>query len=113
MGSVLGALGQRSGLVLSCWLAIVNPCSGGNGTSARLGHRAERPQRIAARTVFTEYPGHAAQLAREATDYGGVAVVGGDGTLFEILNRLDLNQQRFWHSTCPYLGRNYLLAMFP
>lgn len=47
------------------------------------------------------------------TDYGGVAVVGGDGTLFEILNRLDLNQQRFWHSTCPYLGRNYLLAMFP
>ena len=44
--------------------------------------------------MFTEYPGHAAELAREATNYGGLAVVGGDGTLFEILKGLDLNRQR-------------------
>jgi len=63
-------------------------------TSARLGPLLERLRRVAARTVFTEYPGHAARLAREATDYSGVAAVGGDGTLFEILNGLDLNRQR-------------------
>lgn len=44
--------------------------------------------------MFTEYPGHATDLVREATDYSGVAVVGGDGTLFEILKSLHLNRQR-------------------
>jgi diacylglycerol kinase family enzyme len=49
---------------------------------------------LAEKTVFTQYPAHAAELARGATDYGGLAVVGGDGTLFEILKGVDLNRQR-------------------
>jgi diacylglycerol kinase family enzyme len=45
------------------------------------------------KTVFTEYPGHAAELAMDATSYSGLAAVGGDGTLFEILKGLDRKRQ--------------------
>jgi diacylglycerol kinase (ATP) len=79
---------------LSYWLAIVNPHSGGSRAYARLPHLLEYLRRVAEKTVFTEYPGHAAELARGATAYGGLAVVGGDGTLFEILKGLDRKTHR-------------------
>jgi diacylglycerol kinase (ATP) len=51
-------------------------------------------QRIAAETVLTRCPGHAAELAREGQAFGGVVAVGGDGTLFEILKGIDRTGQR-------------------
>jgi diacylglycerol kinase (ATP) len=79
---------------LSSWLAVVNPFSGGRGAAARLPHLLKHLRRVAEKTVVIGYPGHAAELARDASAYGGVAVVGGDGTLFEILKGLDLKRQR-------------------
>ena len=79
---------------MSDWLAIVNPHSGGSGAYARLRHLVENLRWVAQKTVFTEYPGHAAELARGATAYSGLAVVGGDGTLFEILKGLNRTSQR-------------------
>jgi diacylglycerol kinase (ATP) len=46
------------------------------------------------RTVLTCYPGHAAELAAEGQNYAGVAAIGGDGTLFEILKGIHLEEQR-------------------
>ena len=44
--------------------------------------------------VHTRYPGHAAELASEARGHEGVVAVGGDGTLFEILQGIDRAEQR-------------------
>src|SRR5437879_6838959 len=79
---------------MSYWLAIVNPYSGGSGAYSRFPHLVEKLRRVAEKTLFTQYPGHAAELARGAAAYGGLAVVGGDGTLFEILKGLDRKSQR-------------------
>ncbi|MCU1272740.1 MAG: hypothetical protein JWO48_171 [Bryobacterales bacterium] len=54
----------------------------------------DRLQGLAEKTVVTEYPGHAAELALNAAGYGGLAAVGGDGTVFEILQGLDRAKQR-------------------
>jgi diacylglycerol kinase family enzyme len=51
-------------------------------------------QRVAIKTILTRYPGHAVELAMEAEDYAGVAAVGGDGTLFEILKGINRKEQR-------------------
>jgi len=76
------------------WLAIVNPNAHGNRDCARLREMLNGLQRLAVKTVFTRYPGHASELALEAQACGGVAAIGGDGTLFEILKGIDRKQQR-------------------
>ena len=72
----------------------MNPRSGGNRNHARFARMLEALQRIAARTVLTRHPGHAAEIATDAQAFGGVIAVGGDGTLFEILKGIDFSQQR-------------------
>ena len=79
---------------MSGWLAIVNRHSGGNGARSRLPNILRDLSDLVEKTVFTEHPGHAAELAMGATSYSGLAVVGGDGTLFEILKGLDRKRQR-------------------
>ena len=76
------------------WLAIVNPRSGGNRNSKRLPELLAVLRRLAAHTVLTRHPGHAAELARDAESCAGVVAVGGDGTLFEILKGIDCSRQR-------------------
>jgi diacylglycerol kinase (ATP) len=76
------------------WLVIVNPRSGGNRNRGRLAAMLAGLQPPAHTIVTTRYPGHAAKLAMAAEADGGVAAVGGDGTLFEILRGVDRKQQR-------------------
>lgn len=71
-------------------LVICNPVSG-HGRAKRifpkieeyLEHKGNRYT-----LILTEYPGHAAEIARETCleGFSGIVAVGGDGTLFEVLN---------------------------
>lgn len=78
---------------MSGWLAIVNPCAG----AFRYGHFRTRwmPQvtRSVAAVHYTEGPGQAAEIARSARDYDGLVIVGGDGTIFEVLATHDGSEQ--------------------
>lgn len=76
------------------WLAIVNPRSGGHDNRGRLAEIVRGLQVHTQQIVMTRYPGHAAELAMETQGEGGVAAVGGDGTLFEILKGVDRTRQR-------------------
>src|ERR1700741_2130055 len=93
-GIILGAFQPGNHVEMNGWLAIVNRHSGGTGAQARLGNILKDLSGHVEKTVFTERPGHATELAIKAASYGGLAVVGGDGTLFEILKGLDREQQR-------------------
>lgn len=66
---------------------IINPAAG-NGRAKEIGQAAEallRERGIAFETHWTERPGHATELAREAAERGAETVIafGGDGTVTE------------------------------
>jgi diacylglycerol kinase (ATP) len=69
------------------WLAIVNSHSGGRNTEDAA--MVEGLRHFTTEVVFTEYSGHARELAAAVDDHRAVVAVGGDGTLFEILNGID------------------------
>jgi YegS/Rv2252/BmrU family lipid kinase len=74
-------------------LFIFNPCSGRNRRSPRLAAELQafsKAHRMDAAIVFTECPGHATELAREALDAGveRIVAVGGDGTMNEVAQAL-------------------------
>lgn len=79
---------------MSQWMAIVNPRSGGLYRRAHLYLALKCLNQFVQRIVITEYRGHACKLAMNAARFGGVVSVGGDGTLFEILQGLDRKTQR-------------------
>lgn len=73
-------------------LVIINITAGG-GRAARVGHTHVEKIRSAlggVSVVHTEGPGHATELAREAVAAGAASVIalGGDGTVFEVVNGL-------------------------
>jgi diacylglycerol kinase (ATP) len=79
----LGALGPP--------LLIANPAAGrGRGGPLDLLREALRARGVAHDLRFTEAPGHASVLAREAVEAGRtyVVAVGGDGTVHEVVNGL-------------------------
>src|ERR1700674_5659138 len=92
--TLLGSCRSKDRFQMSGWLAIVNPHSGGSSARARLPSLLRHLKGLVEKTVFTEYPGHAAEIAKAAAGYTGLAAVGGDGTLFEILKGLDRERQR-------------------
>ena len=74
------------------WFVIVNPTSGsGKGlTDYPLISKLLRDNSIAHEAVFTEHKHHATELTVTAIDagYRHIIVVGGDGTLHEVVNGL-------------------------
>ncbi len=76
------------------WLAIINPRAGPFRTARwRRALVARIEQALGAEVVLTQYPGHATALAAAARTYTGLAVFGGDGTLAEAVNGMNLEQQ--------------------
>lgn len=76
------------------WLAIVNPSAGYSRSIRWQKSFAESLNReLNAVVVFTQQPGHATELARLST-VEGLAVFGGDGTVAEVVNGMDLDRQR-------------------
>ena len=71
---------------------VVNPAAGGGRCGARIGRwvRHLEESGVVVTVQHTSGPGHATQLAAEAAEAGAdtVVAVGGDGTLFEVVNGL-------------------------
>jgi diacylglycerol kinase family enzyme len=75
------------------WLAIIN--SAANHAPLReFQHLAKQLRALhRAECVWTEYPGHAQEIARRSHGYDGCIGVGGDGTLADVVNGLQLADQ--------------------
>jgi diacylglycerol kinase family enzyme len=83
------------GIIGSSWLAIINPRAGPFRTARWRRALAERArQALGAEVVFTQSPGHATALAASAQTVEGLAVFGGDGTLAEVVNGMNLERQK-------------------
>lgn len=78
------------------WFAIVNPVAGrGRGlTDWPVISKLLREQRIVPEYAFTEHKYHAIELAVEAVNagYRKILVVGGDGTIHEVVNGVFIQQ---------------------
>jgi diacylglycerol kinase family enzyme len=75
------------------WLAIVNPASGGMRRRDFRETWLRRLRYSATKVVLCERPGDAAHIVAEERDFDGIAAVGGDGTVFDILPALDASRQ--------------------
>lgn len=76
------------------WLAIANPAAGRAREAERLVARLPRINGFRYEVALTNAPGDATQLARQAADFDGLIAVGGDGTIAEVLQGMDLGRQR-------------------
>lgn len=74
-------------------LAIINPASGGGKTDSEIFALEQSLRKIADRILLTKYPGHATEIVKDSNNIDTIAVVGGDGTLFECLNGLNSCRQ--------------------
>ena len=79
------------------WFVVVNPISGGGrglGDFPKISHLL-RENGIEHDPVFTEHRYHATELTVEAANrgYRKIIVVGGDGTLNEVVNGLFIQKQ--------------------
>ena len=76
-------------LLIQRVVVIANPASRSGRRLAEIARRAFIRRSIACDLVFTERPGHAAELALEhAPNYDAVFALGGDGTVMEIAGAL-------------------------
>jgi diacylglycerol kinase family enzyme len=77
------------------WLIIFNPDAGylsSNHYKECLIKRILRE--IHSQVVFTRYAGHATEIVRHSWDYDRIGVFGGDGTVSEVINGMNLDRQR-------------------
>jgi diacylglycerol kinase (ATP) len=76
------------------WLAVVNPTAH-NGAGLGHLHSLERVlhQDLGAECAWSTYPGHALDIARSSQGFDGLIAVGGDGTIFEVLNGMNVQAQ--------------------
>lgn len=81
------------------WLAIINPQGGGRKTGGDMERMIGALRPITSNCIVTRYPGHAEELARSRDGIEGLLIVGGDGTLHEVLRGLD--------------GQDFVVAIVP
>lgn len=75
------------------WLAIANPAAGRPVQVRRAVDALGALNGAVHDVVTTQSPGDATRLAREAQDFDGLIAVGGDGTIAEVLNGMQLERQ--------------------
>lgn len=92
---------------MSKWLAIVNPCSGQFRSSGFEKRWLAELQKLVDDIVFTDAEGTATRIARESPDCDGFVVVGGDGTILEVIVGMQRERQ---HLAAIPTGRGNSLA---
>ena len=92
---------------MSKWLAIVNPCSGQFKSSGFEKQWIPELRKVVDGIVFTEAEGAATRIARESRDFDGIVVVGGDGTILEVIAGMEREHQ---HLAAIPTGRGNCLA---
>ncbi len=76
------------------WLAIFNPTAHNGACLNHLRSLARLLRReVGAQCVWSSYPRQARDLARSGRDFEGLIAVGGDGTIYEIVNGMNLKSQ--------------------
>ena len=75
------------------WLAIANPAAGRPRQVERAVAALSRVANCAHEVVETTAPGDATRIAAGARAFDGLIAVGGDGTIGEIVNGMDLDRQ--------------------
>ena len=75
------------------WLAIANPAAGRAREADRVLNRLSGLQDVQVDIVRTAAPGDASRIARESSAFDGVIAIGGDGTIAEVLQGIDLSRQ--------------------
>jgi diacylglycerol kinase (ATP) len=75
------------------WLVVVNRAAGRAREAERLAAQFST-MRPGVERAETQSPGDGERIAREARDFDGLVVVGGDGTISECLTGMDLPRQR-------------------
>ncbi len=53
----------------------------------------EKVRELGAEIAFTEHPGHAEKIAKDSVNYDIIIAVGGDGTVSEVVNGMNLETQ--------------------
>lgn len=77
------------------WMAIVNPSAGpARADSWRSSLRRRLQRELGVEVVITRSFGQISELLGEPNRPGGVAVFGGDGTIAEVVNHMNLATQR-------------------
>jgi diacylglycerol kinase family enzyme len=67
------------------WVAIANPCAGAFRFKRFRETWMPLVRQHVTRVIFTNSPGHATEIAKASRAYDGIAVIGGDGTILEVL----------------------------
>jgi diacylglycerol kinase (ATP) len=75
------------------WLAIANPAAGRAHEAERLLGQLRSLRDVDAEIVHTVAPGDATRLAAESAAFDGIIAIGGDGTIAEVLQGMDLGRQ--------------------
>ena len=92
---------------MSKWLAIVNPCSGQFKSSGFEKRWLPSLRELVDDVVFTDAAGAATKITRESADVDGFVVVGGDGTILEVIVGMQRDRQ---HLAAIPTGRGNCLA---
>ncbi len=71
---------------MSRWLAIANPAAGAFRDDEFKSKWLPEVLDCVADVSYTEAPRQAAEIARSAHNYDGIVVIGGDGTIFDVLS---------------------------
>jgi diacylglycerol kinase family enzyme len=75
------------------WLCVANPSSGGLRNCAFRERWENEIRRLGIDLVYTNAPGDARRIIAAAGPRQGIIVFGGDGSVFEIVNAMDLALQ--------------------
>ena len=92
---------------MSKWLAIVTPCSGQIKSSGFEKRCLPELRELVDDVVFTDAAGAATRIAGESTEFDGFVVVGGDGTVLEVIVGMQRERQ---HLAAIPTGRGNCLA---